>query len=281
MSWDTNWATSKATGKLPLNALTQLRAALAERAGALPSSPTLPAAPAAGQLPATWFGTFQAAMSALFAYFADHTQYAGNYDGQTAVPVWNEASITAACDVTSRIAAPTTGTIITPWAWQQYQMINLLRWVYERNPGATDAYQRYGATVADWNAASWNATGYTFYGAMSIHFSTIPAYTYNNYVMKYTAPVYGSTQASGDLYLIPIKQVNYWTDLGWAENVLNKVETVAEAASILTSGEYGNRAICSAADNHGYYNPALYDGVYGRIVVKKHTGANGFAYKDW
>jgi len=169
MTWDTNWAASKAVGKIPRNALNQIRNCLNERANTSTFAITIPAALGINTLPTeSWFDEFQLAMTVLFTRFADHTQaVGGSYNGQASVPQWTEANITALCDVTARLPAPDYKTIPTNWIWQQYQMLNLLRWarMVGGNVSAWNREYRVGTDSASfanaataYNAAAWVST---------------------------------------------------------------------------------------------------------------------------
>lgn len=175
MGWDSNWDSTEAVGKLPLNCLVQLRAALAERASVVASPPTLPGVPASGPLPgAAWFSAFQSAVTALFAKYADHTQYSGDYSGQATIPVWSEANMLSAISAGSRIAAPTSGKLRAAWAYQQYLMLNKLRWAYATQGAmyyktkSASATTTFADAVTNFNAASWSSWGSTS-GASARH----------------------------------------------------------------------------------------------------------------
>lgn len=137
MSWDTNWDATEAVGKLPRNALAQLRAALVERWQATNYSDAhiaanLPAVPVANRLPAAaWFSGFQSHLTAALKNYANHVLIAANggtVDGLTSAPVWTEAAMLTAIGDASRIAAPSAGKLVAAWTYQQYRMLNLLRW---------------------------------------------------------------------------------------------------------------------------------------------------------
>jgi hypothetical protein len=283
--WDTNWDSTEAVGKLPRNTLTQLWAALNERLAVAHASDPLLTEPVAGRLPgAAWYTRFQARMTDAINAHANHQTSGGDYDGLPSVPNWNEPDILAAIGDAGRIAAPSAGKLVAAWAWQQHQMLNLLRWYPVGNCDYADAYKREGADAAAWDAASWVASESASYGAMSHYNPSTPIYV--NYVLKYTSKVAGVEmipapyQPSGVLYFRPDRiGTDYWTDMGWAEDVLNHVEDIA-AGSSLTSAEIGNRARCAldGATSGGYQRYALSQGV---VMLLKYDGEHGYVYRDW
>jgi hypothetical protein len=148
--WDANWDSTQAKDKLPRNVLTQLRAALVERWQATnytdaQITANLPAAPEADKLlhpgtglpTYTWFQDFQAYMTAALGNYANHVLIAANggtVDGLTSAPVWTEAAMLTAIGDAARIPAPSSNSpakargLVAAWAYQQYRMLNLLRW---------------------------------------------------------------------------------------------------------------------------------------------------------
>jgi len=141
--WDTNFADTEARGKLPRNVLNQLRAALAERASVVASPPTVPAELSADKRPtAAWFAAFQMAVSNLLPKYANHETSGGDYDGLTAIPVWSEADILTSISAASRIPAPSSGKLVSAWAYQQFLMINNLRWTVNTDFSDTESATR-------------------------------------------------------------------------------------------------------------------------------------------
>lgn len=288
MAWNGTWTTAAdLKGRSERNLLNQLLGALVERASVSFLPPTGLPAPLEEEkrirpsTPNPWFSAFQTAMTALLTNrYYNHQTNGGNYAGLTtrySLPVWTEADMLTAIGASSRIPAPSSGKLVREWAWQQYKILNLLRWVRTDIAAGVDVYERRGNTVAEWNAASWVATG-GITGPFSYYRSSASP-RYYTLVTKYRVTFGGSLLASADVYTYPIKIVDWtwWTDTGWTENAWNLADTVAEGASPLTSAEIGNRTIAGGSDPSGYQVQSVLD----HVLVVKFDGPNGFTYKDW
>jgi hypothetical protein len=228
---------------------------------------------------AAWFTAFQSAATNLIPQYANHQTSGGDYSGLTAIPMWSEADILTAISASARIAAPGGGKLTAAWAYQQFLMLNKLRW-YSYRPLITDTYRRVGNSVDLWNAASWiNDTLLSGSAGVASWCSSYATYKYANSVLKYYLTLNGSLSASGVLYLKPYGIGSYYCDLGWTEAVFNAADMIAEQSSVLTSAEIGNRAIAPSSPNpNGYFVQPIVQREY---MVAKYDGANGFTYKDW
>jgi len=146
MPWDANWATSEGTGKLPRLALNELRLALTERylvLGGGPPSSQITETLNMELLPKNnWFVQFQGTIDTLFDFYANHTDSGGDWTGKTVVTdvgkKWNETDMLTAIGDASRISAPKDAMLSASWMFQQYKMINMLRWVREAGSMAED-----------------------------------------------------------------------------------------------------------------------------------------------
>jgi hypothetical protein len=305
MPWDANWASTGATGKLPLNALTQLRAALAERASGITSAPTLPAVPASGTLPNTWFSTFQAAVTSLIAKYANHTL--SWVDGMALTSIaWTESTMLAAIGAGSRIAAPGTGNLVAAWALQQYKIINMLRWggatisatagPTERrtgtgsdNTGATNAEKMsnaYSAAVTAYNAAAWASSAATGpVTALSLWMDGADGKAaINNYRAAFQFSHGGCTpQATVMAVAEPTPYVTYTfaSPDGYAVNTFrlfasggeqtitngtNYTEVMTQSIQALPGTVIEDNWACWLDDDY---------------AILQFDGPNGFVYKDW
>ena len=67
-------------------------------------------------------------VSALIPLFVNHTDHGGDYNGQTAIPTWTEATILTAIGDPARII-PSNLNVLSPWYFQTRKILDLLRWV--------------------------------------------------------------------------------------------------------------------------------------------------------
>jgi hypothetical protein len=130
MGWETNITASQFKGKLPLQSFNQLQAAWKERASV--SGVTIPTMfnsdmSKYSSLPSNWFSSFQSGITTMIPLFVNHTDHSGNWNGQTTIPNWTEATILTAIGDASRIAVPSS-LVCAKWCYQQYKILNMLRW---------------------------------------------------------------------------------------------------------------------------------------------------------
>jgi hypothetical protein len=210
MGWDTNWASTQAVEKNPTNCLIQLRAALAERASVVASPPTLPGVPASGLLPGTaWFTAFQSAVTSLIPKYANHQTSGGNYTGLTAIPVWSESNMLTAISAASRISAPGASKLTAAWAYQQFQMLNKLRWTNDaKTISAIEIGSKWITGVTGWASAvaAFNAASFAWSGGTPVagHYNSAnSATTFSIRRLDHKASVKSLTlPAIGDAYLL-------------------------------------------------------------------------------
>lgn len=172
MTWDINWATSEGTGKLLKSALNNLRGALEERCDAVGRSIPVDVVTIASDeiIPSNWFSSFQNEITILIPLYVNHT-VAG-----TTFPDWTENDIITEIGDPSRLNAPTDPLVSASWMYQQYNILNLLRWTkslfqsiksseiksgsdsvaYDPNTAQWDTM--YSNALSNYNSASWNST---------------------------------------------------------------------------------------------------------------------------
>lgn len=284
MAWDANWATSGGVGKLPLPSLTQLRAALAERASVVTGAPTLPAAPASGELPpVAWYTTYQSAVTSLITKYTDHTKHSGDYSGQTSIPAWSEANILTAIGA-SRIT-PASGTLRAAWAYQQYQILNLLRWVEGAGtlagstvwsaqfPSPAPPNPSWPNTITGFVATAWGATG----GNPLYQATATAAPAYNIYAQGGTQTLTLAITAAVDLYFwsasSPFQPIGGCTNTG-AYYRMRQLSTNTYHGTVewITQAEMKGHSFLAPAAN-----TTRACSQYGKTRVAKF----GFTYKDW
>ena len=91
-------------------------------------------------------------MDTLITKFVNHTNNSGSWDNQATIPNWTEATIITAIGDGSRLSAPTDPLISAPWLYQQYKMLNLLRWVKVQGQWDRERQLHFNDN-ADWNTA--------------------------------------------------------------------------------------------------------------------------------
>jgi hypothetical protein len=323
MSWSTNWDSSKGVGKLPLTTLEELRQALLERRKAIgASSSGIMDTPLEkfDRLPSNWFSTFQFYISNLiidtrFDYFVDHTQYSGDFNGAPEIPRWTETTLLTSIGDSTRIPAPSSQIVCAKWAYQNFNILNLLRWRIQpsipqteraRRESTESSAVRWATTAQAWSGPSseWDSASYVTNSSKSIlvwtemaRYSGGTPYTafLQNYRGKYTYTFAIDSYASIDVYSKSVKEsrsfggltpsYTFATETGWTEDTYVNHETISEqdltstivTSSLITIGK-GNQPADPISDNTVQVRTALLtDASY----VLKFDGANGFTYKDW
>jgi len=162
MTWATNWDSSEGKGKLLKSALNDLRGAMDERCDAV--GRTVPAncpVIATGDLVlSSWFSAFQSEMSTLITTYIDHTDNGGDWDGLATIPNWTVANILTELGET-RVDAPTDPLISAPWLYQQYKLLELLRWdKISATLGTTGQTKQYLSNIS-WADCETNFVGAT------------------------------------------------------------------------------------------------------------------------
>lgn len=129
MTWNPNWITSEGKGKLLKPALNELRGALNERGVAVDRNNDPGEIFTNDIIPSDWFFFFQSGIDDILDRYANHTDSSGDWTGQDDIPLWTEADMLTAIGDAERIPAPTDPLISARWMFQQYKILNLLRWV--------------------------------------------------------------------------------------------------------------------------------------------------------
>jgi len=310
--WDTNWVESQGIGKLPLNAFNQLRAALAERAAVMNSAPTLPANLSAGELPsASWFTTFQSAVTAMLPAspsgslygWVNHNDSAtrvGYWDGAAwganagpSLSFWSQSTMLTQIGAASRVAAPGAGDIwqSAAWAYQQYQILNQLRWYGRLAPESlsTNVFYKYGSSAIDYPTAA------AIHDAMAwaaVSTAPVPNNTRNNcwqaqavggsfwkqsikWVWSWST--WGVSSAEFDVYVRPNQLTGGPVYNMHTANVANYVKNITVAPS--TGFEYGGTHALTPTLNNTIWFRAT-SNWYGLYLVVKFDVSGGFDYYD-
>ena len=165
MSWNTNWESSQGCGKLLKPALNELRLALNERKAASLQSdtPYEPPELLSNEILTTdWMSVFQSHISAIIPLYVNHTDNEASWNGSISPPrLWTEADLILALGDTERLPVPTDIANSAKWIYQQFRIINMLRWFWRDYFEVKEAYKKSGdgATWIDavnaYNANAW------------------------------------------------------------------------------------------------------------------------------
>jgi len=127
-------------------------------------------------LPAKTFAdAVQSAMTDLITRYVNHTDNGGDWNGvafSALAPAWTAAALIEAIEAESRLT-PDRLSPVDAWAFQQYQMLNMLRWTKHTSIIKSEARQKagsanasslsaaYNAALAEMNSASWSSSSTT------------------------------------------------------------------------------------------------------------------------
>lgn len=307
MPWHTQWsAPALWQNWLPARPLEDLRLAFKERADA--AGETMPIGWQASFLTSNYLlsaadlAAFQAKMSTVFSWYIDHTK---TYDGTATAPeLWTEETISAKTTAGTRLAAPTAGFLLgNSWLFQQYELINLLRWV-KISEAATSYAPAWGIpgtsgkALAVTSAMSWAdavnkfktglwGPGYDVWNAL---FADKDGSTWRIFANGWE---YGINEATAQTLQYSVDA--YWREVGEYATfrALGPQDTAGAWNLLFALGEgNGGRAFTLIPD--ATYNTAIdlftdpaansqgsisYGGT--SIIVGRFDGPNGFTYKNW
>ena len=279
-------------GKQLFTTMTALRNALIERLTAVDDTipGTIPAPTQNKLIDESWLDAFQSEITALIPQYVNHTINGGDFEGEVTIPNWSEATLLASLGE-SRVAVPEI--YRADWAKQQYDIINLLRWLkvgvnsYNVDTVLFDKKDvNSGVSWADAEsllaAASW-----TFQSSGQIIYVSDYAGGGPNWLISATRQIWPFSNPdfsfSVDIYYLPqISAGDTFLTVGNIDtnNVYNLARSSAEASS-------HNMTIWQDAEIQGLDDPdnAPTDGYGNRQnaidPVLKFDGASGFTYKDW
>jgi len=239
---------------------------------------------AAGRLTATWLAAFQSEITTLIDSYVNHTDNSGNWDGSiTAPPNWTGPDIITTIGDASRYTAPTVQQLTDDWIIQQFNILNLLKWVNVTSQLTVSNYRRIGRaatwadTETDFNNNSWifRNNGTPFSGLQLSAGGTKEKagwradIEYNNPSFQHSADLYGLSESGADAW-IP------WYNAD-QEDKYNLLEQELESSTINV-----NIANPESEYTQSYSEPILQDtNQFDVVYIAKFDGANGFTYKDW
>jgi len=299
MTWATNWVSSEGKGKLLKVALNDLRGALNGRCLAVYR--TVPAncsAIGTGDIIlSSWFSAFQSEITTLIGLYVNHTDNGGDWDGETTIPTWTESDIITVIGDSERYDAPTDPLISAGWMYQQYNIINLLRWA-RGTAGYQSPWQikesAIGVTPLPWsnvvsayNSASYQGRNFNLtcfdkqktstdgrIESVKIKYTIIRGDDDNSFIPDY------------DLYQDYKKPdfQTYYNPGGYAIGEYQKIDSgsylISEYNKSTPYIEYDYDTTEPSVGNFGYIGSGIIPKL-GTFLVVKFDGTNGFTYKDW
>ncbi len=263
-------------------------------------------------IPCDFASAIQSAVTALMALFVNHTDAGGDWSGLSdandIAPAWTEADILAALGVESRIIPQRLG-LLREWVYQQYQILNLLRWVksnsrlsvlgyYEKR--GNDSWDGEGLSTyisADWTGpyGGMVMAGYYAVGAASgsdPYDPKNPAIVVRRYKTKLRYSAIERIGAGIDIYLRAYAASQGWlsgTFKAQGNNVLENFYSKAATINEMTeTTDFDIINDSSVPPNDPPYDPdgSPRDKLWGwtansYLSILKFDGANGFKFKNW
>jgi len=299
--WDANWETSQGVGKLTERAFNQIRSACQERTlGAGRTMPGLIVSdiPEGGRVRKTHRTALHNEVSALIPLYVNHllpTATPGNYNGETTIPTFTEATALAAVGDSIRLPIPNDHLNAAAWNFQTKKILNLLRWAKENIFVGGHYYGKNGSSP-DWNTAvsAINAAAWTTDGIKPRHYNFYSPNQGENYEIirnKYEKTITNSSGFNSiiDAYClfgrayddIGDQEIFYSADYPDAiYNKLSKTESLTinnSASADLKIGDFTNNTTLQPNGTTILsYSWAISDG----IIVKKFDAPGGFGYLD-
>jgi hypothetical protein len=287
MSWNTNWVSSQGEGKLLKVALNNLKGALEERLSV--DGTAIPAGVVTigtgDIIKSNWFSDFQTAMTSMIGRYANHTDSGGDWDGVATIPAWTEATILAQIGDVSRLSAPTDPLISAAWMYQQYKLINELRWY--RAQAGTD---RDGTAKRSGTQATWALAESVMAAATPVPSSTdfliiySGAFTGSNYRKSYSTYGWQYTPGSGlthdlDIYGYADRGAGdeFEDGLGFTEDTYGLVDTQTGITGFYEITPDINGADGNLTQPTGTRQMLVDDVIY----IEKYDVTGGFTFKDW
>jgi hypothetical protein len=208
----------------------------------------------------------------------------GNYNGETTIPVFSEATILSAIGDASRLPIPNDHLNCAAWNWQTKRILNLLRWA-KKIPTLVQKEYKGPVEFADWDSTPWASlpSGTLYARAYKLltegygNYSRIKS-TFN---LDFTWSA-GSILSDSYIYLIPADI--FTNELGTYPNAYNNAysDNFINFNGNTEVLNIGNIATAPAGgDALGVtYGWQMDTGYPMPIIILKFTGANGFQHLD-
>ncbi|MFA5321374.1 MAG: hypothetical protein WC373_01765 [Smithella sp.] len=223
----------------------------------------------------------QMAMSDLIIRFVNHTDSSGDWNGQADIPLWTEADILTAIGASERLSV-TRLSSFSAWIKQQYDIINLLKWVW-KNLSFQDSKDKSGTfnSESEWNSSAWNDIGVS----SNISGTSIPndpgGSDHTRRIGKPSINTSSSIYKDIDFYLFPVQLSDQYdfNALGntLTEGVFNYLETISSVnTSVVTTSNY----YMPAEDWTALYGNGSFINLQSYGIVK-YDVSGGFQFKNW
>lgn len=244
----------------------------------------------------------QSAATALMPLFCNHTDNGGDWSGlsdaSVVAPAWTEAVILAAIGAESRLVPARLG-LSREWIFQQYQILNLLRWIKKQlyflntyTRGWTDRYDLLSESdiINAWNSSTWGSGGTAAMAQSGYESgqsrcarakSTLSInYLYENQIQIdcYLKEVFPGGASFFDGSEISVTTDGVFSKIisgqnisctGWTNvSEIGNIDTIPSNYYRSPLGGYGYGWEFNSATGYNY-------------AVLKFDGANGFKFKNW
>lgn len=251
------------------------------------------------QPPYPVISTIQTAVNTLISKYCNHQTGGGDFTGLSEPPLWTELDILSVIGASERIV-PERLDLMREWIFQQYQILNLLRWsrsYYSFTTSANDGfYVFYSESQPWWGAggsesdciSNWHTPDISSLGYNGTRISG--AYEASKTQFKYA--VYNGVDLLSfddfdcvcDFYLSATTRPSQDNDEFHAQGdgvledqVINIGSVSFSAGNQMTPNDYFPNSNCPSyfsANGPGWFQDSVY-------AVLKFDGANGFKFRDW
>lgn len=249
----------------------------------------------------------QSAATALMPKFVNHTDNGGDWSGQTEIPYWTEADVLIEIDSLERLELGHLSPLSAEWCFQQYQILNLLRWILEK-PALTynHAYKSVSegagvggsssdavaAAQAAFEAKSWTEAGEGTWVCQESGLIANPYWTasFASGRGKLRAQNLGysnSINCDIDMYIFPVTFMDvgvYNSSDGFIENEFNLFQSFSNVSAQYTYSNYlFDYMQDPAPEGVQYYECYVHSSAHtnytGYHNVLKYDIANGFKFQ--
>ena len=290
-----DWSSADTLRLVPIGmAVRCIVEALKERAEAanytLPEILTADYNPFAVQYPVV--SAIQTAVTALISRFCNHQTGSGDYTGLSSVPIWTQSDILTAIGAVSRIIHVRLG-FLREWTYQQFQILNFLRWSECTIGGYTmwyDAIKMWygtGGTIssclADWKESAesigYNGTKKSAnYSAGKAQFKygvykNSSLISFDNFDCSYDFYLSGTTRPSEGN-----NEFNAQGDGVLLDQIINIGSGFMTMGDPMVPSDY-----FPSSNSPIYFSETTGAGWFPKDVysVLKFDGENGFKFRDW
>ena len=292
--WNPNWEEYKGSNMLLYLASINLDAALSEREQAIGYYPTRPHY--ATTIGNDFFKKFQRSIDYVIPRYVNHTIQDGDFSGLTEFPMWTEADILEAISDEERLPIPNEPMMSAKWCYQQYKIINVLRWrslSFEHDWTVIGLYYKWkktgeastwGETVSRFNDATWQLEQYSPYEEyVTQYHEDSDFYTIRGRKWEW----YAKVEQPFDIYVTPTahNESSIFAPIG---NNTTQDVLQYQYSMPANSGNYAFPLYDDAFYDNAIPKPDSYTYIgqiiptAGKFLIAKHDGdEQGFSFRDW